>query len=137
MNSNLWTTPIHSSIFGFRRSPFQRKMELFSMVPLLLCLTVSWLGCTVFVHIHQLPPDDFNRLGCVVALFSIAMSVLVFFAIANIFIIIGFLHLDYPNSPKGLVSKILYRSSTIFALIWSLLVIQTFFAPDFPRLIPL
>jgi hypothetical protein len=67
----------------------------------------------------------------------IALWALAFFAFANLFVLIGFLHLDYPNNPKGLISKILYRSSAGFALIWSLLLMQTFFAPDFPRLIPL
>jgi hypothetical protein len=101
-------------------------MEWLSIVPLLLSLTASGLVCFLFVELYRLPHDDYHGVGAAIGIGMFSMSALVLYAIANIFVLCSFLHLDYPNSPKGLVSKILYRSATVFALIWGLLFVFLF-----------
>ena len=65
-----------------------------------------------------LPYDDY--IGSAMLFAMLVSSSVFFFVVANLFALVAFFHLDYPKSPKGLVSKILYRSTIIFILTWGL-----------------
>ena len=102
----------------FSPNPFLRKMECFSVAPLLFCLTASASACEVFIRIQMMSDDAIERMYAPMIAMGCVWLALVCYTIANIFVAIGFFQLDYPNSPKGLVSKILYRFSTVVALVW-------------------
>ena len=104
-------------------------MELLGAIPLLLSLVTAGLACMFYWYSRLfIPVGGDRRLAVGICIFLNAHLSLLFFAIANIFVLIGFFHLEYPNSPKGLYPKMLYRSTTIVEFLLFLFVLQGYFA---------
>jgi hypothetical protein len=116
--------------YWFSPHPFIRWMELLSVVPLLLSLTASGWFYIMLWYFLTLPLHQ-RDIATGMALLIIACMSMAFFAVAGIFVLLEWLHLDYPNSPKGLISIILYRFSAILVLPFFLswLVVELFNIP--------
>ncbi len=103
-------------------------MEAFSVAPSAFSLLASLSACAVFVYnlTHQ-NPRSIDHIGDAIIFVKLAILSLIFFAFANIFAIVAFFQLNYPDSPKGLVSKILYRTAAGFLAVWVVLALSIFY----------